>query len=41
MDETFDIAKWKSQSYHQAVDFSSLGEIKKTGLSPDILEEIG
>lgn len=30
--EKFDIKKWKVPSYHQVVDFSTLGEIEKTGV---------
>lgn len=30
---TFDISKWRSQTYHRVIDYSKLGEIKKTGLS--------
>ena len=30
--EKFDIKKWHVPSYHQVVDFSGLGELKKTGV---------
>jgi hypothetical protein len=33
--ETFDIKKWKTQNYHRVVNFNDLGEIKRTGLTPE------
>jgi len=38
---TFDIKAWRSPTYHRVVDFTNLGEIKKTGISSDLLREIG
>lgn len=35
--EKFDVKKWKVQSYYRVVDFSNLGEIKKTGVSKEQL----
>ena len=39
--EKFDISKWSVPSYHQVVDFSDLGELKKTGVEADKLREVG
>lgn len=39
--EKFDVKKWKVHSYYRVVDFSNLGEIKKTGVSKEELKEIG
>ena len=39
--ETFDMRKWKAQNYHRVVTISDLGEIKRTGLSKECLQEIG
>ena len=39
--EKFDIKKWHVPSYHQVVDFSELGELKKTGVEAEKLREVG
>lgn len=39
--ETFDIDKWKSETYYRVVDFTKLGEIKRTGLKFEDLRNIG
>lgn len=39
--ETFDMRKWKAQNYHRVVTISDLGEIKRTGLTKDALQEVG
>lgn len=39
--ETFDMRKWKAQNYHRVVTISDLGEIKRTGLSKEALQEVG
>lgn len=39
--EKFDIKKWTVPSYHRVVDYSELGELKKTGVSAGTLKEIG
>lgn len=33
--------KWKAQNYHRVVTISDLGEIKRTGLSKESLQEVG
>lgn len=38
---TFDIKNWRIPSYHSVVDFTKLGEIKKTGISDEALSQIG
>ena len=38
---TFNIKNWRIPSYHSVVDFTKLGEIKKTGISDEALKEIG
>ena len=35
---TFDIKNWRSSTYHSVVDFTKLGEIKRTGISIDDLK---
>ena len=39
--EHFEIKKWRIPSYYRVVDFSKLGEIKKTGLDQETLRDIG
>jgi 2-oxoglutarate dehydrogenase complex dehydrogenase (E1) component-like enzyme len=34
---TFDIKVWRSPTYHSVVDFTKLGEIKKTGVNDEAL----
>jgi hypothetical protein len=33
--ESLDIKKWKTQNNHRVVNFDDLGEIKRTGLTPE------
>lgn len=33
--------KWKTQNYHRVLNFNDLGEIKRTGLSAEVLTELG
>jgi 2-oxoglutarate dehydrogenase E1 component len=39
--ESFDIKKWMIPNYHRVVDFSKLGEIKRTGLDKEELISLG
>lgn len=41
LNESFDIKKWSIPNYHRVVDFSKLGEIKRTGLDNEVLTRIG
>ncbi len=38
---TFDIKNWRVPTYHSVVDFTKLGEIKRTGISIEDLRSIG
>lgn len=40
-DSNFNIDKWQVPSYHRVVDFTELGELKKTGLPAETLKEVG
>jgi 2-oxoglutarate dehydrogenase E1 component len=38
---TFDIKNWRSRIYHSVVDFTKLGEIKRTGINNETLRQVG
>lgn len=41
MGSAFDIKNWRHPTYHRVVDFTELGEIKRTGIKNETLISIG